>query len=139
MTIFLVFGLFAGLYMLWLLFSLATYALPVGAGVALALSLRGHDCGYATAILCGFVAGTTVLALGRLLLVLVHSPLVRLALVLIYAVPAGIAGFHAVRGVMGLALDPGAMLSVLSWIGGVTIAIVAGKRLADTTTPGSMA
>ena len=77
--------------------------------------------------------------MGRLLLVLVHSPLVRLALVLIYAVPAGIAGFHAVRGVMGLALDPGAMLSVLSWIGGVTIAIVAGKRLADTTTPGSMA
>ena len=57
MTIFLVFGLFAGLYMLWLLFSLATYALPVGAGVALALSLRGHDYGYATAILCGFVAG----------------------------------------------------------------------------------
>ena len=36
MTLFLVLGLFAGLYMLWLLFSLAVYALPVATGISLA-------------------------------------------------------------------------------------------------------
>lgn len=53
MTIFLVFGLFAGLYLLWLLFRLATYALPGAAGISLAFWMRDHDYGYLAAILGG--------------------------------------------------------------------------------------
>src|SRR3546814_1754910 len=51
MTIFLVLGLFAGLYLLWLLFRLAVYALPVASGISLAFWMRDHDYGYLAAIL----------------------------------------------------------------------------------------
>src|SRR3546814_12408118 len=67
MTIFLVLGLFAGLYLLWLLFRLAVYALPVASGISLAFWMRDHDYGYLAAILGGFAAGVAVLVIGPFL------------------------------------------------------------------------
>lgn len=131
MTIFLVLGLFAGLYLLWLLFSLAVYALPVATGISLAFWMRDHDYGYLAAILSGFAAGIIVLVIGRFLFTAIRSPIVRLAIALLFAIPAGIAGYHAVQGVIGLAIDPGMMHSTLSWIGGVTIAVTSWIRLAS--------
>ncbi|MFC0687680.1 hypothetical protein [Novosphingobium clariflavum] len=131
MTIFLVLGLFAGLYLLWLLFRLAVYALPVATGISLAFWIRDHDYGYLAAILGGFAAGVAVLVVGQLLFTVIRSPIVRLAIALLFAIPAGIAGYHAVQGVIGFAIDPGMMLSTLSWIGGVTIAVTAWIRLAS--------
>lgn len=130
-TIFLALGLFAGLYLLWLLFNLATYALPVATGISLAFWMRDHDYGYSAAILGGFAAGIAVLAIGQFLFAVIRSPIVRLAIALLFAIPAGVAGYHAVRGVMGLALDPGTTLSTLSWIGAVVIAATAWTRLAS--------
>ncbi|HKX77558.1 MAG TPA: hypothetical protein VJM34_03460 [Novosphingobium sp.] len=131
MTFFLVLGLFAGLYLLWLLFHLAVYALPFAAGISVAFWMRDHDFGYLAATLGGFAAGVAVLVVGQFLFTVIRSPIVRLAIALLFAIPAGIAGYHAVQGVVGLAIDPGAMLSTLSWIGGVTIAVTAWIRLAS--------
>lgn len=130
MTIFLVLGLFAGLYMIWLLFSLAVHALPVGAGISLALWMRDHDYGYLAAILGGFTAGIALLVIGRFLFAVIRSPIVRLAIALLFVIPAGVAGYHAIESVMGIAIDPGMLLSTLSCIGGVTIAVAAWTRLA---------
>jgi hypothetical protein len=137
MTIFLVLGLVAGLYILWLLFSLAVYALPLATGVSLAFWMHDHGHGYPAVILCGFAGGVAVLVIGQLLFANVRSPLIRLAIALLFAIPAGIAGYHAVHGIAGLAIDPGIMLSLLSWIGAITIAGTAWTRLAgfaDTQT-----
>lgn len=131
MTIFLVLGLFAGLYAICLLFSLAVYALPVGAGIALALWMHGQDHAYLVAILGGFAAGVAIHVIGQLLFAVIRSPILRLAIALLFAVPAGVAGYHAVQGVIGLAIDPGTLLSALSWIGAVFIAITAWIRLAN--------
>ena len=136
MTIFLVLGLFAGLYLLWLLFRLAVYALPVAAGISVAFWMRDHDYGYLSAVLGGFAAGVAVLIVGQFLFTVIRSPIVRLAIALLFAIPAGIAGYHAVQGVIGLAIDPGVMLSTLSWIGGATIAVTAWIRLASFEIPG---
>lgn len=130
MTIFLVLGLFAGVYLLWLLFRLAVYALPVVTGISLAFWMRDHDYGYVTVIFGGFAAGVVVLVVGQFLFTVIRSPIVRVAIALLFAIPAGVAGYHAVQGVAGLAIDTGTMLSTLSWIGGVTIAITAWIRLA---------
>ena len=130
MTIFLVLGLFAGLYMLWLLFSLAVYALPLYAGIGLAFWMHGAGCGYAPAILAGFAAGFATLFAGQLLFALSGSPLLRLALALLFVLPAGIAGYQAVHGVFGLAIDPGATLTILSGLGATLIAGTAWTRLA---------
>ncbi|MBO9378080.1 hypothetical protein GG804_15010 [Sphingomonas histidinilytica] len=129
MTIFLVLGLFAGLYLLWLLFRLAVYALPVAAGISVAFWMRDHDYGYLAAALGGFAAGAVVLVVGQFLFTVIRSPIVRLAIALLFAIPAGIAGYHAVQGVIGFAIDPGMLLSTLSWIGGFIIAVTAWIRL----------
>lgn len=136
MTIFLVLGLFAGLYMIWLLFRLAVHALPVGAGISLAFWMRDHDYGYPAAILGGFAAGIALLVIGRFLFAVIRSPIVRLAIALLFVIPAGVAGYHAIQGVIGLAIDPGILLSTLSGIGGVTIAATAWTRLAGFEIPG---
>lgn len=136
MTLFLVLGLFAGLYMLWLLFSLAVYALPVAAGISLAFWMHDHGHGYPAAILGGFAGGVAVLVAGQLLLAYVRSPLIRLGVALLFVLPAGIAGYHAVYGIAGLAIDPGAMLSLLSWAGAIMIAGTAWTRLAGFATTG---
>lgn len=141
MTIFLVLGLFAGLYLLWLLFNLAAYALPVATGIGLAFWMRDHDYGYSAAIISGFAAGIAVMAIGQILFAVNRSPIVRLAIALLFAIPAGVAGYHAVQGVIGLAIGPGMMLSTLSWIGAAVIAATAWTRLAsfEGSEPGQVA
>jgi hypothetical protein len=136
MTLFLVLGLFAGLYMLWLLFSLAVYALPVATGISLAFWMHDHGQGYPVAILGGFVGGVAVLVAGQLLFAYVRSPLLRLGIALLFAVPAGVAGYHAVYGIAGLAIDPGIILSLLSWVGAVMIAGTAWMRLSGEAITG---
>ena len=134
MTIFLVLGLFVGLYMIWLLFNLAVHALPVGGGISIAFWMRDQDYGFSAAIFGGIAAGIAILLIGQLLFASARSPMVRLVLALLFAVPAGSAGYHAVQGVMKLAIDPGTVLSALSWIGGVVIAGIAATRLASSGT-----
>lgn len=123
MTIFLVLGLFVGLYMIWLLFHLAVHALPVSADIATAFWMHAADHGYLASIATGFGVGVgiAILIVGQILFGLIHAPILRFMLAMTFAVPAGIAGYHAVRGVAGLALDPGMLLSILSWGGTVVI------------------
>ena len=130
MTISLVLGLFAGLYMIWLLFTLAAYALPVGAGIALSLWMRDQDYGYLAAILGGFAGGVAIQVIGQILFVSIRSPIIRLAITVLFAVPASIAGYHAVQGLAGLAIEDGVLLSILSCIGAVSVGSAAWMRLA---------
>lgn len=136
MTILLVLGLFAGLYMLWLLFSLAVHALPIATGISLALWMLGRGLGYPAAILGGFVGGVAVLVAGQLLLAHTRSPVIRLGIVFLFIVPAGIAGYHAVHGIAGFAIEPGAMLSLLSWVGAIMIAGTAWMQLTSQAVTG---
>lgn len=129
MTIFLVLGLFAGLYMLWLLFGLAVYALPLYAGFSLAFWMHAAGYGYAASIFGGFVAAIATFILGQVLFAIVRSPIIRFSIALIFVIPAGTAGFHAVYGIAGLAIEPGALLSALSWLGAFVIGATAWIRL----------
>lgn len=128
MTIFLVLGLIAGLYMIWLLFHLAIHALPVSAGIGGGLWLHSQGYGYLASILGGLLAGTLVVLIGQLLLAHVRSPILRLAIMLTFAVPAAVAGYHAIYSIAGLALAPGASLSILAWGGALTIGAMAFSR-----------
>lgn len=102
MTIFLVLRLFAGLCMIWLLFNLAVHALPVGAGISIAFWMRDHDRRYVAAIPGGFAAGIAILPIGQFLFAVLRAPILRLALALISAMPADIAGTPPFRASCGL-------------------------------------
>src|SRR3546814_13370238 len=65
MTIFLILGAVAGLYVLALLFHLASYALPVYAGLTCAFLLLRHDVGHLGAILGGLSARSEERRVGK--------------------------------------------------------------------------
>lgn len=111
MTIFLILGAVAGLYVLALLFRLASYALPVYAGLTCAFLLLRHDVGHLGAILGGLSAGIATLLIGQGLIAFVRSPMLRVGIAFLFAIPAGIAGFqaaHALGSLPARALAPGA-------------------------------
>jgi len=130
MTIFLALGIFAGLYMIWLLFTLAAYALPVATGIGVAFSVHGHGYGILLSTLAGCATGIAILIIGRVLFAVIASPAIRLGLALLFAIPAGIAGYHSVQGLGRLVLDTGAFLVILSWIGALAVAGAAWAKLA---------
>ena len=96
---------------------------------AIAFWMRDHDHGHLAAMLGGLATGIAILLIGQFLFAVIRAPILRLVLALMFAIPAGIAGYHAVQGVMQLALDPGTLLSVLSWTGAIVIAFAAWSRL----------
>ena len=77
MTIFLILGLFVGLYALWLLFSLAVYAFPAGvAGYHAALGIAGLVFGHGLlpGVICWLAAITIAVAAWRQIVLAEHNP-----------------------------------------------------------------
>ncbi len=129
MTIFLVLGLFAGFYMLWLIFNLATYALPFYVGLGFCLWFHGNGHGFLPSIALGFLAGVATLTAGGILFQATGSPLIRGGIAALFAIPAGFAGYQAVHSVVGLAIANGVILSAISGIGALAIAGTAWRRI----------
>lgn len=140
MTIILVLGLFAGLYLLSLVVRLAVHALPFYVGLALALWLHAHGQGYPAAILAAVITGIVTWATGQAFFAHVRSPGVRLGIAALFVVPAGFAGYQAVHGLAGLMVGAGPLLTLISLIGGGGIAgmawsqLSAGNRAQSTAT-----
>jgi len=133
-TILLVLGLFAGLYIFWLAITLAVHALPLYVGLAAGFWLHSHGQGFIVSILGGFLAGVLTLSTGRLLFDLTQSPTVRLVIALLFVLPAGFAGYQAIHGIVGLALGTGMALTVLSAVGACIIAGMAWSQLGSAQT-----
>ena len=129
MTIILVLGLFAGLYMLWLLFNLAAYALPLYVGLGICMSLLHHGHGFIMSISAGFLVGVAALTIGQLLFDVVRSPILRAAIAILFVIPAGIAGYQLVHGIAGLAISSDLTLTLLSVAGSGFIASSAWRQL----------
>lgn len=119
-------------FMLWLLFTLAIYALPFFAGVSVGMWAYAAGAGALGAIGLGLVAGVATWLAGQLLFMTVRSPIIRLVIALIFAVPAAIAGYHAVFGVAGIsgAADP--WREAFAWAGAMIIGVTAWARIASS-------
>ncbi|NIJ64294.1 hypothetical protein FHR20_001225 [Sphingomonas leidyi] len=131
MAILLVLGMIAGLYMLAMLFTLAVYALPLYAGLSAGFWAQSAGYGVLASVGIGFGAAILTWVIGQFLFATIRSPALRVALALLFAIPAGLAGYHAVHGVAGLALDPGTIRTTLAWIGAFVIGVSAWLRLAS--------
>ncbi|MEO8724121.1 MAG: hypothetical protein ABI395_11505 [Sphingobium sp.] len=132
MTFLLILGAVAGLYMFALLFRLASYALPVYAGIGCAFLLLRHDFGHLAAIVAGLAAGIATLLLGQCLIAFVRSPLLRTGIALLFAIPAAIAGFQAAHALGSLATDNSALLAVFGSIAALATSISAWRSVTMT-------
>jgi hypothetical protein len=77
----------------WLIFTLAVYALPFF--IALTASMGAFHSG---AGVLGVVTGNVTLAIGQIAFAIVRLPVLRAVIAAAFAVPAAIAGYHAVLG-----------------------------------------
>ena len=122
-------------YVCWLLFGLAVYTLPFFAGVTAGLAAYHGGSGPIAAILVGLIAGSVVLAVGRIAFTRFGSPLKRAALALVFAIPAAMAGYHAARGLAHLILPVGAWQDLVAIAGAAIVALTTVMRLQLSSQP----
>ena len=114
----------------WALFTLAIYALPLFIGMTTGLYAHHAGAGPIGAIGCGLVAAAFVLVIGQAVFVFVRRPVLRVAVALIFAVPAALAGYYATFGLSGLTMTSDLWRQVFAVVGAITIGVTAWTRLA---------
>ncbi len=77
----------------WLLFTLAVYALPF-LGLSAGLAVFHSGAGVVGGLVVGFLVGGAILALGQIAFATTRTPLIRVIIGLLYAVPAAVAGYQ---------------------------------------------
>lgn len=115
--------------LLWLLFTLAVYALPFYAGLSAAMWAYSHDAGLVGATVVGLILAGFTFGIGQVLFATLRSPWLRALVAAIYAAPSAIAGYSAVYGVSGVGGTGEAWRVIIAAIGAVVLAVVAWARV----------
>ena len=113
----------------WVLFNLAVYALPFFVAVTVGHALYTSEVGLIGAIAAAFFAGAATLILGQIAFATIRSTLIRLALGALYALPAGVAGFHAVKGLSGMGGAGETWTLVFAGVGAAIVGVTAWARV----------
>lgn len=113
----------------WALFTLAIYALPFFIGMTTGLYAHHAGAGPLGAIGCGLVAAAFVLVIGQAVFSFVRRPVLRVAVALIFAVPAALAGYYATFGLSGLTMTSDLWRQVFAVISALAIGATAWTRL----------
>ena len=120
----------------WVLFTLAVYALPLFVGMTAGLYAHESGTGPLDAVGLGIVAAAFVLVIGQTIFSFVGTPMLRIAVALMFAVPAAIAGYYATFGLSGLTMTSDLWRQVFAVIGAVVIGATAWARLAASPPDG---
>lgn len=112
-----------------LLVRLAVHALPVCCAFLAGQAVHASGAGLVAAIGAGALAAIATLALAQILLALAKSPLARIAVGLAFALPAGAAGYFAMRGIAGATMPDSIWQQVLPIIAAIAIAATSWTRL----------
>jgi hypothetical protein len=112
-----------------LLVKLAVHALPACCAFLAAQTVYASGAGIVAAIVAGAAAAVAALALAQIILALARSPATRIAVGLTFALPAGLAGYFAMRGISVAIMPLSVWQQVLPIIAAVAIAAMAWIRL----------
>src|SRR5260370_15025137 len=81
------------------------------------------------ALLVGVLRGRATLAIGQTALATVRTPLIRVLIGLLYAVPAGIAGYHASLGLAEIGVPSEGWREAFAIVGAVLVGTTAFARM----------
>ena len=101
----------------WLIFTLAVYALPFFVGLTAGMAAFHGGAGVIGALLVGIVAGALTLGVGQIAFAVVRPLPLRAAIAAAFAIPAAIAGYHAVLGLSQIGVPSLVWREVFAWIG----------------------
>ncbi|MEE9926052.1 hypothetical protein [Brucella intermedia] len=113
-----------------LAYMLATYAVPFIFAVMATRFAFATGAGYIGACIVGLIAGVASYGFLAYLYTTLRSPGLRLAIALLFAVPAAIAGFALVHGIAREAVPSEVWRKIFSLIGGAFVGASALARLA---------
>lgn len=122
-------------FLCWLLFTLAVYALPFFVGVTAGMWTFGTGAGPLGAFVVGIAAAGATLAVGQITFTFVRPVWARLAVALLFAAPASVAGYHATHGLATLAVPFLGWQNAFSIIGAIAVGIAAWVRLLAMAPP----
>lgn len=117
------------LFLCWIMFQLATLALPFFFAVTVALQSMHCGAGPIGSVLLGLLVGILVLVAGQLIFTLVPSSIARAATGLVFVLPAALAGFHAVHGLMVIGTSSEAWRTGAGLTGAALVGAAALSRL----------
>ena len=118
-------------FLIHLLFKAASYALPLFAGTFAGFAAAHAGMSSSAAVLIGFAVFLFVIAVGAMATVLLPSRYARIALALLFAVPAAIAGFQVASALSHLA-GAGTAGTAAAMVAALITAGAAAKRLGVT-------
>ncbi|KAF0097323.1 MAG: hypothetical protein FD144_5215 [Rhodospirillaceae bacterium] len=124
-----VLGVFGLGFLCWLLFTLAIYALPFLAGLTAGLAAFDSGGGVVGALIVGFLAGGATLALGQIGFVSTRTPLIRVIIGLLYAVPATVAGYQVSFALAGIGMSTGGWQTAFAVVGAILSGVTAFSRM----------
>ncbi|UUP17855.1 hypothetical protein [Nitratireductor thuwali] len=116
-------------FLCWLLFNLAIYALPCFVAITVGYYAFENGVGTLGAIALALFAGATAFILGQVAFAAVRSPVIRLLLGALYALPAGVAGFQAVKGLSETGGGGEPWTLVFASVGAAVVGIAAWMRV----------
>ena len=105
-----------------LLFRLSTYALPLFVAFAAASATYHSGYGFIAALVAAVLAAIATIAIVQIALGLAKSDLARAAIELVFALPAALAGYHAVHGIAVATMPASSWQVAVSLIGAAVIA-----------------
>lgn len=135
MAIGIVLGVFGLGFFCWLLFTLAVYALPFLAGLTVGLAAFHSGAGLIGALVVGFLVGVAILVLGQIVLTTVRTPLIRLIIGLVYALPAAVAGYQLGFALAGISGPAGGWQPAFAAAGATIVGVTAFARMALVIAP----
>ncbi|MBU2031533.1 MAG: hypothetical protein KKG69_01665 [Alphaproteobacteria bacterium] len=108
-----------------LAYNFAIYALPFMVGLSAFQYVYATDAGFLMSVLAAI--GAALLSVGLVIAVLgfAKNPVLRLAALAIFAVPAAVAGYALVHGVAKGAVDSTIALNLLCGAGGLFVGVAA--------------
>jgi hypothetical protein len=114
----------------WLIFTLAIYALPFFVGLTVGIMALRSGAGALGALAFGIAAGALTFVLGQVAFATVRHPILRVSVAAAFAIPAAVAGYHAVLGPSQIGIPSLIWGEIFAWIGAL---LVGGTAWARTT------
>ncbi|WP_262047333.1 hypothetical protein [Bradyrhizobium sp. Bra78] len=109
----------------WALFALATYALPLFVGMTVGIYSLQAGAGLFGAAVTGVVAAGFTFAIGRYAFSVARSPIVRLVIGLLFAVPAARAGYSVTLAFAHLGIPSEGWRELFAALGAIAVGGVA--------------
>ncbi len=119
----------------WALFALASHALPFFVGMTVGFYSFQVGAGPFGAIVVGFVAGSTTLVVGQFAFSVARSPIVRLVVGLLFALPAACAGYEVTLAFAHIGVPSEWWREAFAVVGAITVGGTAWARMSIVRNP----